>query len=462
MRKLLPIICFVLAAAFVLFAGADGAVAVMLTLAVALLILFVIRVWFPEYAGPLTDLFLIALIARLVFGLIVHIADARDSFGGDAQTYDFFGWALMRREFGYDLSSELARHLENRNNSVGWGMYYLVAALYAVIGRNILAAQSFVATIGAATAPVIFLCSRRIFSNDRTALIAGYAVALFPALVVWSGQLLKDGLVIFFLVVSMTIGMKLRERMNVRLLILLGISLFGIFALRSYIFYMACVAIVGMFVVPIGGSNKAIVARIFVLSILGLAATYLIDVPVAETDLGRFTDLERIQVSREDLSRAGSGFGEDIDVSTTQGAIQALPVGFTFLMLAPFPWQITSMRAAAALPDMLIWWLSLPFLVAGLIYSVKHRLSESLGLLVFSGMLTLAYSVFQGNVGTAYRQRTQIQVFLFIFTAVGVALQLEKRENRKLIRQARRREIEQNYRERERLRVEGGVGAVDN
>jgi hypothetical protein len=46
-------------------------------------------------------------------------------------------------------------------------------------------------------------------------------------------------------------------------------------------------------------------------------------------------------------------------------------------------------------------------------------------------MLTLAYSIFQGNVGTAYRQRSQILVFYFIFVAVGYVLMKERREDSK-------------------------------
>jgi activator of 2-hydroxyglutaryl-CoA dehydratase len=45
-------------------------------------------------------------------------------------------------------------------------------------------------------------------------------------------------------------------------------------------------------------------------------------------------------------------------------------------------------------------------------------------------MLTLAYSIFQGNVGTAYRQRSQILVFYFIFVAVGAILLKERQEER--------------------------------
>jgi hypothetical protein len=44
-------------------------------------------------------------------------------------------------------------------------------------------------------------------------------------------------------------------------------------------------------------------------------------------------------------------------------------------------------------------------------------------------MLTLAYSIFQGNVGTAYRQRSQLLVFYFIFVSVGYVLVKERREN---------------------------------
>jgi len=41
-------------------------------------------------------------------------------------------------------------------------------------------------------------------------------------------------------------------------------------------------------------------------------------------------------------------------------------------------------------------------------------------------------------VGTAYRQRTQIQVFLFMFIAVGWTLFQERREDKKILSSARR------------------------
>jgi hypothetical protein len=60
---------------------------------------------------------------------------------------------------------------------------------------------------------------------------------------------------------------------------------------------------------------------------------------------------------------------------------------------------------------------------------------------IFTTMLTLAYSVFQGNVGTAYRQRSQLLVFYFIFVAVGAVLLKERAEDRRRQQQLAKQEL---------------------
>jgi len=132
--------------------------------------------------------------------------------------------------------------------------------------------------------------------------------------------------------------------------------------------------------------------------------------------------------------------GKDVDVSTASGAIQAVPAGIVYLLFAPFPWQLESLRQSITLPEMLIWWAAFPFLVLGLWFTFRYRLRQSFVIFIFTTMLTLAYSVFQGNVGTAYRQRSQILVFYFIFVAVGIVLIREKLEEKRM------RDMEENQR----------------
>jgi hypothetical protein len=117
-------------------------------------------------------------------------------------------------------------------------------------------------------------------------------------------------------------------------------------------------------------------------------------------------------------------------------------------MLAPFPWQAENFRQAITIPEVLIWWAMIPFIILGLIYTVRHRLRKAFPILLFSLLLTLAYSIFQGNVGTAYRQRTQIQVFLYIFVGVGITVYRERKENEHILRAARRRQIDDQLRRR--------------
>jgi hypothetical protein len=117
-------------------------------------------------------------------------------------------------------------------------------------------------------------------------------------------------------------------------------------------------------------------------------------------------------------------------------------------MLAPFPWEMASMRQAISIPEVLFWWASIPLMLIGLWYTIKNRLRTAFPIVLFSLMLTLAYSIFQSNVGTAYRQRTQIQVFLFMFTAVGWTLHREKKENQRLLRSEKQRRLEQDLRGR--------------
>jgi hypothetical protein len=165
--------------------------------------------------------------------------------------------------------------------------------------------------------------------------------------------------------------------------------------------------------------------------------TYLGVLRNAGAVMDRYDTLEEVQRSRADLATsANSGFGKDVDVSTTSGALSSIPLGVIYLLFAPFPWQLASLRQSITLPEMIVWWASFPMLCAGLWFTLKHRMRQSLPILIFTLMLTLAYSVFQGNIGTAYRQRSQLLIFYFIFVSVGYELMSERREDKRQLQAA--------------------------
>jgi hypothetical protein len=99
------------------------------------------------------------------------------------------------------------------------------------------------------------------------------------------------------------------------------------------------------------------------------------------------------------------------------------------------------LRQTITLPEMIIWWCAFPMLVLGLWYSLKYRLRSVSPIILFTTMLTVAYSLFQGNVGTAYRQRSQLLVFYFIFVAVGTIILKERAEDRRRRQQLAKQEL---------------------
>jgi hypothetical protein len=420
----------------------EGIGAAIMLVSLSLILLPLLRNYSSD-PDLITKIFFVGLLLRLSFGLMVYTNGWFDFFGGDALTYDWRGALIADYWRGLvpSNSPELIRSMST--NGPGWGMHYLVAGIYAVFGRNFLAAQTFAIVFGAATAPLVYICTEKVFQNHRVARFAAISIAVFPAFVIWSGQLLKDGLIIFLLVLAMTMVLKLQEKFSYGAVILLILSLFGIISLRFYIFYMVAVAVAGSFIVGVSNTLASVIRRAVVLVIMGVGLTYLGVIQTATLDFERYGDLERLQRSRLDQAvSADSGFAEDIDVSTTRGAITAIPIGFVYLIFAPFPWEVRTFRQAITLPEVFAWWAMIPLLVWGAWYTIRHRLRTAFPILLFSGMLTLAYSIFQSNVGTAYRQRTQIQVFFFMFIGVGWVLLKERRENKKLILDSKRRHLD--------------------
>jgi hypothetical protein len=431
MNGLLLALSFIMFVAILMVAPADGAPATLFALPVAALAtvgIFQIK----DDRRFLFRLFISALLIRILLGTLIYGFKLQGFFGGDALTYDYFGNALVQ-VWGGNKSYQGAIDVFSAGGAAsGWGMLYMVAAIYKVIGRNMLAVQYVNSILGAATAPIAYLTAMEIFPNRRVARVCALLSAFFPSLVLWSCQGLKDGPIVFLLTLSMLATLKLGNRFSAKYLIALALALCGLISLRFYVFYIVVLSITAAFVLGRRRLTAQSFARqLIVIIIIGLALAYFGVSRYATSQFDAYGSFQQLQRMRMDASQsAASGFGQDADVSTPAGAISAIPLGMSYLILAPFPWQLSSLRQIITLPEMLVWWSSLPLLILGAWFTMKYKLREVTPILIFTTLLTLTYSILQGNVGTAYRQRAQLLVFYFVFVAVGFVLMKEKREAR--------------------------------
>ena len=381
-----------------------------------------------QHGAFLLQIFIAALLIRLIVASLIFANYGQEFFGGDAFTYDFLGQTQLHAWAG----DGYAKVLLGKRMS-GWGMSYFVGSVYVLIGPNMLAIQFLNAVMGAVTAVVVFIAAQEVFTNIRVSKVAAASVAFYPSLVLWSSQGLKDGPIVFLLALAILATLKLGQKFTVKYLIVLILALLVLLSLRFYIFYMIATAVGGALVI---GSRQfsviSFIRQFAILVVLAVALTYVGVPKFATQQYETFGNLEKVERSRRDMARRGeSGYGEDSDVSTVDGAISNVPLGMLYLLFAPFPWQLTSLRQAITLPEMIIWWASFPMMMLGLWFSMRYRLRVIAPILIFTTLLSLAYSVFQGNVGTAYRQRSQLLVFYFIFVAVGYIVVIEKLEDRK-------------------------------
>ena len=441
MDKLLALLLFIMAIGVAILAQPAGPLAVLFGSICAIVVAFCINKSFEgEEKIFLRRLFIAALLLRVALAAATYIFDLQGFFGGDSITYDYAGYALYNSWFG-NLSEVSQYYLSfaTRASGSGFGMAYIVAAVYTIIGRNQLAIQLLNCVLGAATVCLVYVCAKDIFRNSRVARTSAILVAGFPSLILWSSQGLKDGIICFLLALAINLLFALHKKFSYINVILLLTALIGIYTLRFYIFFAFVVAVLGSFFLSTQKNASHIGRQIIILIVITLGLTYLGVLRNAQENLNRFGNLETLQNSRLDQARsAESGFGQDIDVSTPTGAIQAIPLGLIYLLLAPFPWQVVNFRQAITLPEVLIWWGMIPFMIYGIWYTLKNKLRASIAIILLTSLLTVAYAIFQGNVGTAYRMRAQMQIFYFIFIAVGWTLWKEKRENQQIARKMRR------------------------
>ena len=317
-----------------------------------------------------------------------------------------------------------------------YGYKYLLGALFYVVNSPTrMVAAVLNCFFGALTVVFAYRIARTLFS-EWVAIRVGWWTCLLPSLIVWSGQTVKEPAVIFLETLALygCVNLK-RSGFSVRHVALCAAAAVLVIPFRFYVAYITAGTIISSLLLPQLTQRRMSIGSALIIVILLAPLLLLSGVLIRhESQFDRF-DAKFISTYRHGLTvGAGSGVKTDYDIRTNQGLAMATLTGGTYLLLAPFPWELGgSLRKMLTTPELFIWWwLVVVGLIPGLWYTVRKRFSDVQPLLFFVVGLGLLYSVTFGNVGLAYRQRAQLLPWLVIIAMVG----LEQRELRK---NARRR-----------------------
>jgi hypothetical protein len=356
---------------------------------------------------------IIALLLRLAAATMFALLPKTRIFHEDASGYEYFGmriadgWTGRGPPFHFEVDA--ANH----------GFYYFAAAIYYVFA-GVPSAVSYVnAVIGCLTVLYVYKLSRRFF-HSIVGRLAASLTAYTPSMILWSSVAIKDPLMTLLVLATLDGCVQLKRRMSIGALLKAALPIVAMQPIRFYMVYFLTLAVIVSMVLERGGKFVTGLPKQLLLGGAVVGLLVLVGFSGSARDNAEQLNLERLSSFRHGMAvTANSGFSSTVDVSTPAGALAFLPIGVSALLLSPFPWQLTSLRASFAAPEMLVWWFIFPSMIGGLALAVKRRFTEVAPLVLFAAMLTAAYGLMQGNVGSAFRQRAQIFVVLFIFTALG-------------------------------------------
>jgi hypothetical protein len=245
-----------------------------------------------------------------------------------------------------------------------------------------------------------------------------------PGFLAWAVLTIKESWLIFF---EITIFFMVWRFWRTKNLLYALIALALILVTHSFRFYVAYICVAALFTsLMCYGSKRPFLTLAGAASVVLMTAVALNFLGVVSFNASGVIESRMAEVEgfRKGLSSVASGAHTtvrvDYDFRTPAGALMVVLTGSTYLLLAPFPWEMLVGRQIYALPDVLMWWtLVFGFIMPGMIYVWKTRASLLVSVLAFTLPLILFYSLIFGNVGLAYRQRAQIMPFLLVLAAAG-------------------------------------------
>ena len=367
----------------------------------------------PDVRKWLTGLAWATLGLRLLLVLVVQFQFTPYFFAPDAVAYERIGKDISDYWAGVGFAPTAIRE--------GWrpGYYHLNAVFYSAFGDSRIALVVLNMFAGVWTALITFYLTRE-FLPVRSAKAAALLTGVFPSLVLWSVLNIRDALATFCTVVLVLYGIRLSKRFRISHVWIFFAALVGLSLLRDY---MAFLIVLGL---AIGSATAFRPERMVGTMVFGTAValvlTYLAD------QVGLFSTvrpdglLETAQVLRGGLQRgATSAFGVGVETLTIGEALRYLPVGGSYLLFAPFPWNIETTLQATAMPETLLWYPLFLLSILGLRISMRDRVTVALIPVSVLLVVVSSYALVEGNFGTAYRHRAQIMPLFFVFSGVGLS-----------------------------------------
>ncbi len=360
---------------------------------------------------PLRNLVIAALGVRILGAFVFNLTGFNVAVAPDSVGYAIYGELLA-------LIQEQP-HLETKGLVAGLNPnsfhQQLNAVGYRLFGSHVGIALSLVNAVVGTLAAWLFAQLAAAIYTPSAARPAFILCGFWPSIVLWTSINLRDAWSFLLLGAALLAAQRLRTAATLRDAIILGACLLAYPFVRGYMLVLLSVGLIASYMVV--RVRQLPIAIILVAGIL-LALTTLKGPYAVLGDLSVEGKLEQLHRMRSGLAYGASAFDSTgVDLSTPLGALTYLPRGLANFLLAPFPWKLQSWRQIMALPETFVWYAILAAAIRQAWSDVRYRLKSTALIVFVSVSITVAYSLVEGNEGTAYRHRAHVLLLAFVFAA---------------------------------------------
>lgn len=363
-------------------------------------------------------------------------------YSPDSNRYDEIGQQYADRLLHGDLSA--------LQGGPGISYYNFVAVLYAVFGHFHSIPEITNSFLYLVSIVIMFYLTKKISNSSVAAKIASSLVMLYPSFIFWSTQISKDTLVIFInlLILFIMMNSTVNSVFFNCYLLLMDILLYTSIMLRNYtalvlgwsLIIAAVITKKRLWVIVVIVIN---ILFIFYISGMGLIGQKMVtdqmemvntiysfypnlDVAVPSSEM-LSESLTLLNFIREYMTQADSAYLVDYKFDSIGSTIKYVPIGLFYYLFSPFPGTIEISKIVMCLLEIILIYISFPFICWGIYHSIRNKFEHASPALIFSGIITLIYAIANSNIGTVLRWRMQTYVVLFIFAGIGISLLFKRK-----------------------------------
>lgn len=385
-----------------------------------LLGVFIISVDSPEEFNKIFFLFIAGFLIRVLLALFLYftlnILQINDGFFiGDGQSYSSNGWRISRL---WDLGIVV-----NKDNFVSeFGSFsgtignydFFNAIIYHFSGYNPVILFFINCLASSLSIIFVYIIANKIFSNEIAWLASAFC-AFFPSFILWASQNLKDPLMNLCILSFLYFLIKLRYELKVSFIIFLFLSVISLYYIR--ILTITPFAIISIAYFFLCCKVRIEIKIVFMILMFALALSLFKDVFSYHFIS---SSLEDIDTTRRGMAYGNLAYFQNFKISSIGGLLIFIPLGFFAVWFSPFPWQIGSVSQIFVFPEMLIWYIFIPFLCRGIYISLKDKKTDSYIILITLLVFSIFLGVYEGNLGTLYRHKAIIIMLAYIFISRGL------------------------------------------